>query len=190
MRVSDKKKSTCEKLLGVKIDKKLNLNTHAKGLCKKENNKLRALVRTVPYMSREKQKCLMNAFFNAQFNRCPLIWMLHSRSNNNKIKHLQEPRLQLVYNSKHSSYEELLIKNGTLSIHHRNIETLATEMLKVNYELSPEIICDTFTQRIKNFYKLRIINHFETPFLRSVYNGVFRILDLRFGTLFQRNTRH
>ena len=32
----------------------------------------------------------MNSFFAAQFNYCPLIWMIHSRFNNNKAKHLHE----------------------------------------------------------------------------------------------------
>ena len=158
-------------MLGVKIDNKLNFDTHVKGLCKKANNKLRALARATPYMSLEKKKLLMNSFFNAQFNYCPLIWMLHSRSNNNKIKHLHERCLRLIYNDKQSSYKELLIKDGTVSIHHRNIQTLATEMFKVKNEMSPEIICDIFTQRINNHYNLRHINHFETPFVRTVYNG-------------------
>ena len=123
-------------------------------------------------MPLKKKKLLMNSFFNAQFNYCPLIWMLHSRSNNNKIKHLHERCLRLIYNDKQSSYEELLIKDGTVSIHHRNIQTLATEMFKVkNEKMSPEIICDIFTQRINNHYNLRHINHFETPFVRTVYNG-------------------
>ena len=78
---------------------------------------------------------------------------------------------RLIYNDKQSSYEELLIKDGTVSIHHRNIQTLATEMFKVKNEMSPEIICDIFTQRINNHYNLRHINHFETPFVRTVYNG-------------------
>ena len=38
-----KKSSTCEKLLRVKIDNKLNFNTDVKGLCKKAKNKLKAL---------------------------------------------------------------------------------------------------------------------------------------------------
>ena len=48
------KNSTCEKLSGVKIDNKLNFDTHVKGLCKKANNKLRALARATPYMFIEK----------------------------------------------------------------------------------------------------------------------------------------
>ena len=47
-------------------------------------------------------------------------------------------------------------------------KTLVTEMFKVK---SPEIICDIFMQRINNHYNPRRKNHFETPFVRTVYNG-------------------
>ena len=79
---------------------------------------------------------------------------------------------RLIYNDKQSSYEELLIKDGTVSIHHRNIQTLAADMFKVRNEMSPEIICDIFTKRINNHHNLRHINNFETPFVRTVYNGM------------------
>ena len=62
------KNSTCKKLLGIKIDNKLNFDTHVKGLYTKANNKLRALARATPYMSFEKKKLRMKSFFNAQFN--------------------------------------------------------------------------------------------------------------------------
>ena len=114
----------------------------------------------------------MSSYFNTQFNYCPLIWMLHSRSNNNKIKHLHERCLRLIYNEKQSSYKELLIKDGMVSINHRNIQTLAAEMFKVKNGMSPEIICDIFTKRINNHYNLRYINHFGTPYVRTVYNGM------------------
>ena len=101
----------------------------------------------------------MNSFFNAEFNYCPLILMLHSRSSNNKVKHHHERCLRLIYNDKQSFSEELLIKDGTGSIHHRNIKTLATEMFQVKNEISPEIICGIFTQRINNHSNLIHINH-------------------------------
>ena len=184
------KSSTCEKLLGVKIYNKLNFDTHVKGLCKKANNKLRALARATPYMPLKKKKLLMNSFFNAQFNYCPLIWMLHSRNNNNKIKHLHETCLRLIYNDKQSSYKELLIKDGTVSIRHRKIQTLATEMFKVRTDMSPESICDIFTPRINNHYDLRHINHFETPFGRTVYNGTESVSHLGPKICEYKNTRH
>ena len=107
--------STCEKLLGIKIDSKLRFDDHIQDLCNKANRKLRALARATPYMNLQKRKVLMNAFFNAQFNYCPLIWMLHSRQNNNKIKHLHERCLRLIHNDKLSSYEELLWVSLNLS---------------------------------------------------------------------------
>ena len=63
-----RERSDCEKMLGVKIDYKLNFDEHEKDLCNKANNKMRALARATPYVNVEKKKILMNSFFNAQFN--------------------------------------------------------------------------------------------------------------------------
>ena len=143
--------STCEKLLGIKIDSKLRFDDHIQDLCNKANRKLRALARATPYMNPQKRKVLMNAFFNAQFNYCPLIWMLHSRQNNNKIKHLHERCLRLIHNDKLSSYEELLEKDGSVSIHHKNIQSLAIEMFQIKHGQSPEIVSDIFTQTTEHY---------------------------------------
>ena len=70
----------------------------------------------------------MNAFFNSQFSYCPLVWMCRSRTNNKKINKLNERCLRIVYNDKQSSFNELLEKDGSVSIHMRNIQILATEM--------------------------------------------------------------
>ena len=108
--------STCEKLLSKlekklsKIDSKLRFDDHTQDLCNKANTKVRVLARETAYIYLQKRKYLMNTFFNAQFNYCPLIWMLHSRQNNNKIKHLHERCLRLIHHDKLSSYEELLEK--------------------------------------------------------------------------------
>ena len=104
------KNSASEKLLGVNIDSKLNFDCHVNLLCNKANKKLRALARVTPYMTLGKQKIAMNSFFNAQFNYCPLNLMLYSRKNDNKIKHLHERCLRLIYSDKKSSYENLLEK--------------------------------------------------------------------------------
>ena len=125
--------STCEKLLGIKIDSKLRFDDHIQDLCNKANRKLGALARVTPYMNLQKIKFLINAFFNAQFNYCPLIWMLHSRQNNNQIKHLHERCLRLIRNNKLFSHEELLEEDGLVSIHHKNIQSLATEMFQIKH---------------------------------------------------------
>ena len=54
----------------------------------------------------------MNAFFNSQFNYFLLIWMCHSRENNNKINTLHERCLRITSNDKRSSFNALLEKDG------------------------------------------------------------------------------
>ena len=72
--------------------------------------------------------------------------MLHSRQNNKKIKDLHERCLQLIQNDKLSFYEELLEKDGSVSVHHRNIRSLAIEILQIKHGQSREIVTDIFTQ--------------------------------------------
>ena len=73
-------------LLGVTIDNKLDFSKHIESLLKKGNQKLHALARISNYVSRDKLKLIMNTFVRSQFNYCPLLWMLHSRTLNNRIK--------------------------------------------------------------------------------------------------------
>ena len=122
------KSSNCVKLLGVKIDTKLTFDDHIKDLCRKANSKLCALGRVTPYMGLGKKKLLMNSFFAAQFNYCPLIWMFHSRSNNNKITHLHEICLRLIYRDKYSPYEELLKRDASVAIHHKKIQAIQLKL--------------------------------------------------------------
>ena len=72
--------------------------------------------------------------------------MLHSRQNNKKIKHLHERCLRLIQNDKLSSYEELLEKDGSVSVHHRNIQSPSIEMLQIKHDQSREIVTDNFIQ--------------------------------------------
>ena len=82
-------------------------------------------------MNLSKRQILMNSFFNSQFNYCPLVWMFHSRSVNNKINRLHERVLRIVYNDFKSSFKNLLEKDGTISIHPKNLHKLGTEIFKI-----------------------------------------------------------
>ena len=56
----------------------------------------------------------MNAYFMSQFGYCPLVWMNHSRTLNNRINGLLS-----------SSFPELLEKDKSVTMDHRNLQTLA-----------------------------------------------------------------
>ena len=70
--------------------------------------------------------------------------MCHSRENNNKINRCHERCSRIVYNDKRSSFNALLEKDGSASIHERNIKILATEMLKVSKNLVPPQMHEIF----------------------------------------------
>ena len=73
---------------------------------------------------------IMKAFIESQFGYCLLVWMFHSRSLNNKINRIHERAVRITYNDKSSSFQKLLEKNNSVTIHHRNTKTLATETYK------------------------------------------------------------
>ena len=98
-------------------------------------------------MNIEKNRIILKAFIGSQFGYCPLIWMFHSRSLNNKINQIHERTLKITYNDKPSSFQDLLKKDNSVLIHHRNIRTLATEIFKFLQGLSPPILNEVFAER-------------------------------------------
>ena len=57
------KSSSSKKLLGVLMDNKHTFNEHVSKLCLKASNKLHPLARISKYMTKDKRKTVMNAFF-------------------------------------------------------------------------------------------------------------------------------
>ena len=98
---------------------------------------------------------LLETFIESQFSYCPLIWMLHLRTMNNKINRLHERSLRIAYSDQSSTFEELLERDKTFSIHHKNIQSLAIEIYKFVNGLSPEIMNSVFNLKENNRYSLR-----------------------------------
>ena len=98
--------------------------------------------------------------------------MCHSRANNAKINRLHERCLQIIYSAKQSSFETQLEKDGSVSVHNRNLQILATKMCKIKNELSPSIVIELFEQRNEQHYDLRNNSQFTIPPIRTVYRGL------------------
>ena len=160
-----------ETLLGVSIDLELNFENHISNICSKVSRKRSALGHIAGYITLKKRRMFFKTFIESQFNYCPLIWMLHSQTMNNKINRLHERSLRIVYSDQSSTFEELLERDKTFSIHHKNIQSLAIEIYKFVNGLSPEIMNSVFNLKENNRYSLRNVYELYSRNPRTVKYG-------------------
>ena len=80
-------------------------------------------------MNFSKRRKLLKSFIESQFCYAPLVWIFHNRTVEKKINRVHERALRCVYRDDTSSFEDLLLKDGTITIHQRNIQLLAIECL-------------------------------------------------------------
>ena len=165
--------SSEEKLLGVTIDKNLNFNSHLSTICKKASQKVTALARIVHILPFYKRRIILKTFIESQFSYCPLVWMFCSREMNSKINRIHERALRLIYNDYTSSFHELLRNDKSISIHHRNIHSVAVEMYKAKHDLSPSFMKEIF--HLNCGPSTRKGNTFFRPKVNTVYKGDFSL---------------
>ena len=157
-------------LLGMTITNDLKFSDHITILCKRANQKLHALARISKFVKKDKLRILMKAFVMSQFNYCPLIWMFCNRTSNNKINRLHERALRLVYEDENLTFEELLEKDNSVTIHQRNLQKLSVEMYKVKNDLAPQPFRNLFTEKFCQ-YDLRNKKTWESHNIRTVIYG-------------------
>ena len=119
----------------------------------------------------------MISFITFQFGYCPSIWMFHNRTLNDKINSTHERALRITYNDRKSCFEELLRKINTVSIHHRNLQRLATEIIKIKNNMAPEILNEILQNRTSS-YNLRKNSSFYVRKVHSVYHGTESLSSL------------
>ena len=86
----------------------------------------------------------MNAVVMSQFASSSLIGIFSDRTTNSKIYALHYRALKLVYCDNECSFQELLVRDNSLRVHHRNIHHLAIEMFKVKLGVAFSFMNDIF----------------------------------------------
>ena len=144
-----------EKLLGVYIDNDLNFKFHINQICIKAERKVAALARMSCFISQKRRRLIAKTFIESQFSYCPLVWMFHDRLVNKKINRLHERTLRIVYHDYTATFNELLERDKSYTIHQRNIQTLAIEMYKTKNNTNPNFMKDIFVEKRETGYTLR-----------------------------------
>ena len=104
--------------------------------------------------------------------------MFHSRKLNHKINKVQERGLRLLYSDHNSTFEQLLLRDCSFTVHQRNIQTLMIEMHKVKHKLGPSLLEDIFQRKAYNGSKLRKARDFVHPLINTVYYGENSLANL------------
>ena len=125
----------------------MKFDDHVNNKYKAAGKILNALIRLCNILPFHKRRLLMKAFIESQFAYSPLVSLFHSRILNNKINLLHYRALKFVYQDESSTFQELLIKDKSVSMHHRNLQYLAIELYKVKSGNAPFLMNEIFTTR-------------------------------------------
>ena len=97
--------------------------------------------------------------------------MFHSRLIKNKVNWLHERCIRIVYSDNQSTFEELLQRDNTVSVHQHNLQFLATELYKVLNGLSPDLMKDVFPLNDDSGYSTRNKRTFKSRNVKTVRYG-------------------
>ena len=136
------------------MDSKLSFKDRNNNLCKRASQKLNVSA----HVSRTRVSKKENSYESiCIFGYCPLVWMFHSRGLSNNFFFLHERVLRITYGHKLSLFQDLLEEDNSVSIHHWNIQALATEMFKIKNNIAQVIVKKRFASKMTP-YGLRNYN--------------------------------
>lgn len=100
-------------------------------------------------------------------------WMFHGRKLNKRINSVHETSLRLLYKDYKATFKWLLGKDNYVKIYQKNLQLLATEIIKVRNDLARNIM-KTVSQFKNPFYNLRSdANIFLSQRIRrTIYHGL------------------
>ena len=108
--------------------------------------------------------------------------MLHDWLLNHKIYKFHEIYRRVIYNDCHSSYDELLNLDNFVSVHHKNLQILATEMFRVCTGSATDIPNKVFSLKPPSKYKNSLYKTYENCSLWIEFFGIYRAENMGTAT--------
>ena len=93
------KSSDTPELLGITLDKNINFKRHIRNICRKANNKTKAILPVRKCLTLEQVQVLAEAYIASNFSYCPLIWMFCGKISDNLIMKTHYRTLRAIYNT-------------------------------------------------------------------------------------------
>ena len=84
----------------------------------------------------------------SQFQYCQLAWMFHSRHLNNKINKIHERALRNAFKDYVSSFDILLERDKSVTIHTKNLQILMIKIFKTQNNMNPSFMNEIFRERV------------------------------------------
>ena len=105
------------------------------------------------------------------FSYCPLIWLFCSKGANNEMNRTHKRALRALYGDYESTFEELLDKDRSMTIHKKNLQTVMVEIYKTINHLNPAYVWEFFIKKDVP-YNLRSNELCKIPSVNSQQYGI------------------
>ena len=158
------------KCLGITIDNALKFNKHVDILCDNASRQINVMYRFRGIFGFKQREAIHNTFILSNFNYCPVVWHFCTKKSTRKMEKIQERALRFLFNDKFSTYQCLLQKCESTTLHMRRIKTIALEVYKSLNDLNPSFMKEMF--KTKNVdYDLRNSHILTQPEFRKINYG-------------------
>ena len=147
-----------------------NFDAQISIICKKVDRQLNVLQRLSKFLNENTRLTGFKYFIRSNFDFCPIIWHFCSQTNTKKLETLQYRALRIVYNDFQFSYEDLLHRVNTTTLHIGRMQSIAIETFKCLNGIAPEYIRDLVKLK-NNKYNFRYENMLQLPTVRTSRYG-------------------
>ena len=159
------------KLLGVRVDNRLNFSAHVRDLSAKCARQANAIARLSKVLSKECKMRMFTSFIISNLNYCSTLYHFCSMVDAIKLERIQKRVLRYVLNDYESSYRELLSTSKRDSLHVMRVRSILECIFKINYDLLPPMEA-TFLTPSHHEYGLRRSNTLTRFKPRTSHYGI------------------